>query len=177
MHWPEGFKQLTEIGKRQQHLLGKYLRQRYRKLINAEYSPEELYVQSSDVDRALISAQANLAGLFEPVSKGSDKDIMYMPIPVHTTPSDLDYVLMCRRECPKYKKAFKKYVKNSEEVQQIYKDHEDLFQYWSEMCDKNLKTIEDVHWLWKILFTEKFQEKKLVHIPPNAPKGSIDSDI
>lgn len=147
----------------QQYKLGKYLRRRYHTLLDAKYSPEEVYVQSTDVDRALMSALANLAGLFEPISEEKwHAQIMWQPIPVHTVPKDLDYVLKCGKKCPKYKAAFKKYVKKSEEVQRIYREYKDLFRYWSEMCGTKIKTIEDVHWLYKILFTEKFQNRRLV---------------
>lgn len=49
----------------QLYRLGKYLRKRYNKLIGDKYSPNKLYVRSTDYDRTLMSGQANLAGTKE----------------------------------------------------------------------------------------------------------------
>lgn len=48
--------------------LGSYLRQKYSKLIESDgsYNHEQIYVQSTDVDRTLASAAYNLAGMFPP---------------------------------------------------------------------------------------------------------------
>lgn len=52
--------------------MGKYFRRRYEKIVDAKYSWNNVYIQSTDFDRTLMSAQANLAGLFPPVD-GDDK--------------------------------------------------------------------------------------------------------
>lgn len=108
-----------------------------------------------------MSAQANLAGLFMPTTeeKWSD-DILWQPIPVHTVPKELDYVLYAERECPKYDKDFDKYMDKSEEVERIYRQYDDLFAYWTEKSGKKIKSIKKVHALHKTLFTEKIQNKK-----------------
>lgn len=141
--------------------LGKYFRRRYNRIVDTKYSPDKMYVQSTDVDRTLMSAQTNLAGFFEPTEDEPNwhKRIMWQPIPVHTVPKKLDYVLAGDKTCPKYKAAYKKFTKESKEVQRIYKEYKDLFRYWSEMCGTKIKKIDDVHWLYKILFTERIQNK------------------
>lgn len=52
-----------------------------------------MHIRSSDYNRTLMSAQANLAGLFPP-SDGEkfDQSIGWQPIPVHTVPRDIDVV-------------------------------------------------------------------------------------
>lgn len=40
-----------QIGKQQHYALGKYFRVRYNNFLNSSYSPYEIYVQASDVDR------------------------------------------------------------------------------------------------------------------------------
>lgn len=82
--WPEGLGQLTKEGKRQLFELGLYLRRRYNNLLGARYSPNDVYIQSTDVDRTLMSAQACLAGLFVPSEEETWNDrILWQPIPVN----------------------------------------------------------------------------------------------
>lgn len=121
--WPEGYAQLTKVWERskhiscsedsnyssslflqlqkgkQQHLaLGKYLRQRYSDFLSESYSPYEIRVEASDVDRTLMSAEADLAGLYppnkeDPVSVwNEDLGSLWQPIPVHTQPKAQDNV-------------------------------------------------------------------------------------
>lgn len=65
-HWPEGLGQLTRDGKRQSHELGKWFRRRYDGILGERYSANDVYVQSTDVDRAIMTAQTNLAALYKP---------------------------------------------------------------------------------------------------------------
>ena len=63
-----GAKELTETGAKSHHKLGHALRQEFDalNLINtAEYSPEEVYVQSTDKERTIRSAVAQLEGLYD----------------------------------------------------------------------------------------------------------------
>uniref|UniRef100_A0A3P9NM32 Lysosomal acid phosphatase n=1 Tax=Poecilia reticulata TaxID=8081 RepID=A0A3P9NM32_POERE len=83
--WPQGFGQLSQVGMRQQYELGQYLRTRYKDFLNESYIRHEILVRSTDVDRTLMSAEANLAGLYPP--KGQQifqPSLKWQPIPVHT---------------------------------------------------------------------------------------------
>uniref|UniRef100_A0A670JQJ1 acid phosphatase n=1 Tax=Podarcis muralis TaxID=64176 RepID=A0A670JQJ1_PODMU len=64
--WPQGFGQLTKIGMQQQYELGKYIKKRYSNFLSAEYKREEILIQSTESDRTIMSAQANLAGMYPP---------------------------------------------------------------------------------------------------------------
>jgi len=64
--WPVGPGQLTARGKRMHYHLGQWLRKRYSHLLGPDYSETEVLVRSTDVDRTLMSAQSNLAGMFPP---------------------------------------------------------------------------------------------------------------
>lgn len=74
---------MTKVGKRQLFDLGLYLRRRYNTLLGEKYSPNKVYIQSTDVDRTLMSAEAALSGLFIPTEEEQWNDrIMWQPVPV-----------------------------------------------------------------------------------------------
>uniref|UniRef100_A0A7M4EEN4 acid phosphatase n=1 Tax=Crocodylus porosus TaxID=8502 RepID=A0A7M4EEN4_CROPO len=90
--WPQGFGQLTKLGIQQQYKLGQYLRKRYAHFLSTIYKQCEIYVQSTDSDHTLMSAQATLAGLY-PLDSGQawNPKILWQPIPVHTVPLSHDH--------------------------------------------------------------------------------------
>ncbi|XP_055351656.1 prostatic acid phosphatase-like [Paramacrobiotus metropolitanus] len=64
--WPGGFSSLTTGGTLQHYKLGKYLAKRYDGYIDKERAIREVYTQSTNYDRTLQSAAANMAGWFPP---------------------------------------------------------------------------------------------------------------
>ncbi|CAG9860167.1 unnamed protein product [Phyllotreta striolata] len=113
--WPQGFQQLTNRGKNQQFALGKWYRRHYKDFIPTEYHHEFTRVMSSDVDRCLMSAASNLAGLFPP--RGEQvwtKSIPWQPIPIHTTPYEEDPVLAVGKPCPKHAELMAKFKEQEE---------------------------------------------------------------
>uniref|UniRef100_A0A8D2LUK0 acid phosphatase n=1 Tax=Varanus komodoensis TaxID=61221 RepID=A0A8D2LUK0_VARKO len=85
--WPQGFGQLTKIGIQQQYELGQYIKKRYSNFLCPAYRREEILVQSSEIDRTIMSAQANLAGLFPPTGDQVwNPKLLWQPIPVHVVP-------------------------------------------------------------------------------------------
>ena len=63
--------------------LGTFLRSRYNHLIGDKYDENDIYVRASDVDRTMMSAMSNLAGLYPP--KGDqiwNLNLLWQPIPV-----------------------------------------------------------------------------------------------
>ncbi|XP_066893261.1 lysosomal acid phosphatase isoform X2 [Kogia breviceps] len=92
--WPQGFGQLTKEGMLQHWELGQALRQRYHDFLNTSYHRQEVYVRSTDFDRTLMSAEANLAGLFPPDGmQRFNPNISWQPIPIHTVPIAEDRLL------------------------------------------------------------------------------------
>lgn len=145
--------------------LGQFLRRRYGKLLGHRYSAKDVYIQSTDVDRTIMSALANVAGLFAPTAEEVwNRDILWQPIPVHTIPERNDNAY---KDCPKYNFAIEKYVKESPEVQRIYTEYADLFAYWSKMCGLSIATTSDVYRLHNTLLVESENNKtfvsKIVH--------------
>ncbi|CAH2016653.1 unnamed protein product [Acanthoscelides obtectus] len=107
--WQVGFGQLTNRGKQQQKELGQWLRQRYDNFLPKEYSEKDIYVRSTDVDRTLMSAEANLAGLYPPTSSQMwDTNLKWQPIPVHTMPEREDALLAGKKPCAQYEMLLKK---------------------------------------------------------------------
>ncbi|XP_026527017.1 LOW QUALITY PROTEIN: lysosomal acid phosphatase [Notechis scutatus] len=102
--WPQGFGQLSQEGMQQQWDLGQALRRRYDGFLSASYNRQEIYVRSTDFDRTLMSAEANLAGLYPPEGKQVfNPNITWQPIPVHTVPDHMEKLLRFPlSSCPRY---------------------------------------------------------------------------
>ncbi|PIC40606.1 hypothetical protein B9Z55_011891 [Caenorhabditis nigoni] len=97
--WKEGIGELTEEGAAQQYRLGQWLRKRYGAWLDEKFNRNTIYIRSSDYNRTLMSAQANMAGLFppkQPIAEG----LMWQPIPVHTRPKPMDKELYEEVKCP-----------------------------------------------------------------------------
>lgn len=147
----------------QLYKLGQFFRKRYETLLGHKYSSDKVYIRSTDLDRTLMSAQANLAGLFVPTKEERFyKKLPWQPVPVHTVPIDFDSALFGAKHCPKYDHDFQTYVKESKEVQRIYTEYADQFTYWSQMCGRDIVTIKDCYNLHKTISIEKLKNKVLV---------------
>ncbi|XP_029445191.1 prostatic acid phosphatase isoform X2 [Rhinatrema bivittatum] len=127
--WPQGFEQLSKIGIQQHYELGKYLRQRYSGFLNTTYNRHEIYVQSTDYDRTLMSAQANLAGMFPPADKEIwNPSIPWQPIPIHTMPLSQEQLLTQPfRNCPRFDELLKA-TSLSKEFQTLLKPYQVFIQ-------------------------------------------------
>ncbi|GAB6025569.1 mitochondrial acyl carrier protein [Chamberlinius hualienensis] len=125
----EGFGMLSNIGKQQHKALGQYLRQRYDGFLNSSYDHRQFSIDSTDVDRTLMSAYCNLAGLYPPSGNQVwNPAIAWQPIPVHTRPTESDYVLSTDSSCPKYDYLFDQ-VKNSPELVAINLENKYLYEF------------------------------------------------
>ncbi|CAD8077462.1 unnamed protein product [Paramecium primaurelia] len=120
--------QLTPTGMRQQYVLGKWLRQRYiidTPFLTPTFNENEIYIESSDFNRTLQSANCNLQGMYPegpnvihfvdqnislllPPNKGAftppgigDNALpnKIQLIPIHTKQKEIDYALAM--SCPK----------------------------------------------------------------------------
>ncbi|KAG8126014.1 hypothetical protein E2320_021173 [Naja naja] len=102
--WPQGFGQLSQEGMQQHWDLGQALRRRYDGFLSASYNRQEIFVRSTDFDRTLMSAEANLAGLYPPEGKQVfNPNITWQPIPVHTVPDYMEKLLRFPlSSCPRY---------------------------------------------------------------------------
>lgn len=153
-NWPIGWGQLTNNGKERHYHLGHYLRQRYDAFLSETYSDKEVYVRSTDVDRTLMSAASNLAGLFPP--KGDqrwDQSLEWQPIPIHTVPQAEDLLLSLSSECPLYDRLTGEF-EASPTVQSLVATNKELFTYLTLHTGQNVSTIVDIEYLYDVLFIE-----------------------
>ncbi|XP_041987886.1 prostatic acid phosphatase-like [Aricia agestis] len=159
--WPAPPGYLTNTGNKQHYMLGKYLRLQYSDLLSKIYDPEEVLVQSTDVDRTLMSAEANLAGLFRPTGKQVwDMQMPWQPIPVHTRPEHLDEVLAMKRPCPQYDLEMDKYLASPPYLNML-KRHEKLMDYLSTHVGKKVKDFTDIRHIYSCLNIEKLYNFEL----------------
>ncbi|XP_059149851.1 lysosomal acid phosphatase-like [Physella acuta] len=132
--WPDGLGWLTNVGKVQQYELGQYLKQRYDGFINTSYyHHDEIQVQSSGVERCLMSASSNLAGLYPPQDGQIwNPDILWQPIPVQTLPTTMDNKLAQGAPCPRYDQLVQE-VLNSPAIQKEEQENKAFY----DMVEKN----------------------------------------
>ncbi|KAJ8932386.1 hypothetical protein NQ314_014697 [Rhamnusium bicolor] len=141
-YWPLGRGQLTNKGKKRHFDLGKWFRNRYSTFLPEEYSVKDIYVRSTDVDRTLMSAAANLAGLYPPKnSQIWNKILPWQPIPIHTIPTEEDQVLYMDSKCPKFTKLYDE-AYSSEFFMNINKQYAD---FYKEVSNFTGWDITDVH--------------------------------
>lgn len=70
--WPQGPGEITPLGMRQHYLIGYEMRNRYiiqNPVLSANFTAEEVYLRSTDVNRTLMSAYSQLQGLY-PIGTG-----------------------------------------------------------------------------------------------------------
>ncbi|XP_055305422.1 prostatic acid phosphatase-like isoform X2 [Sitodiplosis mosellana] len=152
------------IGRQQQFKLGQYFRQRYSSLLgDGNYSQNSIYVRSTNVDRVLKSAKANLAGLYcQAENQEWNENIEeHISIPeIHTQPLANDYVLASEKRCDHFDYMMFEHM-NSAEIKGIFKKYKSLIRYLEENSGKKLPTLTDINVLYDTLFIEQLKGKRL----------------
>ncbi|XP_046820173.1 prostatic acid phosphatase-like isoform X2 [Vespa crabro] len=158
--WPVPYGQLTNLGKSQHFYMGQWLRNRYSHLLSDLYSPYDIYIHSTDVDRTLMSAETNLAGLYPPKGNQIWNAIHWIPIPIHTIPESEDNVLSGKKYCQRYNFELDK-VLESPEIKKINQDNKHLYDYLTEKTGMNVTSLKDVNHIYDTLYIEDLYNKTL----------------
>lgn len=87
--------------------------------------------------------------------------ILWQPIPIHTIPERLDYVLAAKKPCQRYNYALNEYF-NSPEYNALYEKFKPLFKYLEENSGAPVKSFEQVQYLYNTLFIENLRNLSYV---------------
>jgi len=159
--WPVGPGQLTARGKRMHYHLGQWLRKRYSHLLGPDYSETEVLVRSTDIDRTLMSAQANMAGMFPPTKAMRWLDSFpWQPVPVHTLPLNQDSVLGEKADCPRAEQLLNE-VLEGKEMKKILESHSELLDYISKHSGRPMTNVMELDYLYDTLLVETIYNKTL----------------
>ncbi|KAL8169611.1 UNVERIFIED_CONTAM: mitochondrial acyl carrier protein [Gekko kuhli] len=160
--WPQGFGQLSQEGMRQHWDLGQALRRRYDGFLNASYNRQEIFIRSTDFDRTLMSAEANLAGLYPPEGQQVfNPNVSWQPIPVHTVPGSVERLLKFPlTHCPRYEQLQNETRHTAEYINKTVQNMEFLKTVAQETGIKDI-SLESVWSVYDTLFCEKTHQLPL----------------
>ncbi|XP_068165181.1 lysosomal acid phosphatase [Antennarius striatus] len=152
--WPQGFGQLSEEGMRQQYELGQFLRKRYKGFLSESYDRYEIVIRSTDIDRTLMSAESNLAGLYPPIGQQVfTPDLKWQPIPVHTVSQTNERLLKFPlNDCPRYDQLMNE-TRQTEEYQNTVTKYQDVIDYVSNKTGLST-SVSNVWSVYDTLFCE-----------------------
>ncbi|CAJ0605970.1 unnamed protein product [Cylicocyclus nassatus] len=172
-----GWGQLSPIGMKQHFEFGKQLRKHYvdSGFLSKTYDSKEIYVRSSDYNRTIISAMANLVGMYSYNNSASIKDTDYpdvegwpqgfIPIAVHTVDRKSDHVLIAHADCNRMYWLAEMLKNECDEVKNFISrpDVQEVFKKASEKAGGvyNERTLWEIHDAWKIErvhFPERLKE-------------------
>lgn len=126
---------LFQKGALQMYNLGSNLRKRYYRLIpsNGLYVQNVMQITSSASERAMMSAQAFLAGFLPPLENRNKLPIIWQPSAIYVLTRDKDNLITQKMPCPKYDKIFNELVHDpSPEIRELNEKSSDLYKFLAE---------------------------------------------
>lgn len=154
--YPFGPGQLTNEGKRREYRIGKALRRRYNGFLDATYTPDVLDATTTAYNRTKMSLMLVLAGLYPPIGEDQFEDgLGWQPIPYNYVPLIEDQLLAAfHSSCPRFTRETANYEQTMT-VQREMKKHSRLFDYLTEHSGWNVKSIEQLYFIYNSLSTEE----------------------
>lgn len=159
-NWPQKYGQLTNNGKRRLYNLGKWFKMRYNNLTGNTYSRQHILVNSSGIDRTIMSAQCFLFGYYpaDGYELWYDAHEKWQPIPVFEIPPMYDNMILMSRTCPRLQQLKEK---DNPNMREVCKKNEEILKYISENSGLNISCADDGKYdhqltnLFDTLFVEK----------------------
>ena len=139
-YWPQGLGQLTILGMQQQYALGEFIKQRYiPNYLSSAYKRVECSIRSSDIDRTIMSALAQLSAIFPPTGEQVwNSSLLWQPIPVFALTGESSNILRSySAKCPALTESNLQFTKGKQ-----YKDaslqYKDLFKNISDATNSSV---------------------------------------
>ncbi|NXA44502.1 PPAL phosphatase, partial [Nothocercus julius] len=122
----------------------------------------QIFIRSTDFDRTLMSAEANLAGLYPPDSQEQfNPNISWQPIPVHTVPEAGERLLKFPlTPCPRYEQLQNE-TRDSAEYTNKTRDNLQFLQMVANETGIRDVSLESVWSVYDTLFCEQAHKMKL----------------
>ncbi|XP_044755300.1 testicular acid phosphatase homolog [Coccinella septempunctata] len=128
--WPFVLGDLTNDGVAEMYDTGKWLRKKYTPFLSEKYDPNQIYAQSLDYDRCIMTGEATLAGLYPPISDEIwNPNIRWQPTPIHISPVNQDIVVNMNA-CPTRLNE-SAIIRQTKTFKQINETYAGLFNYIS----------------------------------------------
>lgn len=137
------------------------MRERYAGFLSSTFSENDVYTQSSKIDRTIMSAEAFLAGIYLP-ERPTDffkTHLPWHPFPVHTTPTKLDNLIHANTKCDAWQRHFDA-VMNSNEVKEFDRRHKDLYDYLSLHSGEIIEKMSDTVLIQDTLTIEAIRNRR-----------------
>ncbi|XP_063263957.1 prostatic acid phosphatase-like isoform X2 [Prinia subflava] len=131
----------------------------------------KIYVQSTDCDHTLMSAQASLAGLYPPTQDQIwNSRILWQPIPVHTVPLSHDNLLYLPfSHCSKYKELLRETFA-TRNFQRQFKHYKQFLKFLATHTGYPLKKLTTER-IWKLSDTLQYEDINNYTLPVWATHG------
>jgi hypothetical protein len=166
--WPQALGELTPEGMYQEYILGKAKAEQYKvqnHLLPDSYDRDRMLVRSTDFDRALMSADAFLLGLYPPSDTAADGNFAlpyhYHPIPIHTVSLKQENLLISKLE--RFDALTTKYVYSQKVYQEKKSRIKNKLAQWQTFTGMDLSKTANLIYLADNLYV-----RKLHHVPMPA---------